>query len=81
MVNAVGFQRRTDDQVKFNWGNLQQSAKRSLSAALKQSKLTDGGPPPKPPTAAKEKIIVMMKDRISGSLLGALSLLCPPRQV
>ncbi|XP_052686304.1 myb/SANT-like DNA-binding domain-containing protein 4 [Crassostrea angulata] len=63
IINAVGIQRRTVDQVKFKWGNLQQSAKKSFSAARKQAKLTGGGPPPKPPTAAEEKIIDMMKDR------------------
>uniref|UniRef100_A0A8W8IF02 Myb/SANT-like DNA-binding domain-containing protein n=1 Tax=Magallana gigas TaxID=29159 RepID=A0A8W8IF02_MAGGI len=63
IINAVGIQRHTVDQVKFKWGNLQQSAKKSFSAARKQAKLTGGGPPPKPPTAAEEKIIDMIKDR------------------
>ncbi|XP_061167430.1 uncharacterized protein LOC133203627 [Saccostrea echinata] len=63
MINAIGVQKRTVEQVKFKWGNLQQGAKKSFSEARKQSKLTGGGPPPKPLTAAEEKIIEMMKDR------------------
>jgi hypothetical protein len=62
-INAMGTQKRTIEQVKFKWGNLQQGAKRTFTEARKLSKMTGGGPPPKPPTAAEEKIIEMMKDR------------------
>lgn len=80
MINAVDVQRRTVDQVKFKWGSLKQSAKKSFSAARKQSKLTGGGPPPKPPTAAEEK----MKDRpnFSGTVGGVESSMpVPPSMI
>lgn len=79
-INAMGVQRRTVDQVKFKWGNLQQGAKKTFSEAKKSLKMTGGGPPPKPPTAAEEKIIGMMKDRpnFSGIVGGFESSMPPP---
>lgn len=63
LVNAVGVQRRSVEQVKFKWGNLQQRAKKSFTEARKHARKTGGGPPIKPPTATEEKIIDLMKDR------------------
>uniref|UniRef100_A0A8W8NU71 Myb/SANT-like DNA-binding domain-containing protein n=1 Tax=Magallana gigas TaxID=29159 RepID=A0A8W8NU71_MAGGI len=63
LVNAVGVQRRSVEQVKFKWGNLQQGAKKTFTEARKHARKTGGGPPLKPPTAAEEKIIDLMKDR------------------
>mgnify|MGYP003686483879 CR=1 FL=1 len=63
MVNVVGVQRRSFEQVRFKWGNLQQGAKKSLTDARKHARQTGGGPPPKPPTAAEMKIIDLMKDQ------------------
>ncbi|XP_062571703.1 myb/SANT-like DNA-binding domain-containing protein 4 [Saccostrea cucullata] len=63
LINAVGVHRRSIEQVKFKWGNLQQGAKKTFTEARKHARKTGGGPPPKPPTAAEEKIIEIMKDR------------------
>ncbi|XP_061190280.1 uncharacterized protein LOC133198157 [Saccostrea echinata] len=63
LVNAAGVQRRSVEQVKFKWGNLQQGAKKTFTEARKHARKTGGGPPPKPPTAAEEKIIDLMKDK------------------
>lgn len=82
IINAVGIQRRTVDQVKFKWGNLQQSAKKSFSAARKQAKLTGRGPPPKPQPRLKRKSSIWWKiDLISAALLGASSPQCQSQQV
>ncbi|CAC5377396.1 unnamed protein product [Mytilus coruscus] len=62
-INAMGLQKRTTEQVKYKWGNLQQNAKKIFNDVKKQRKLTGGGPAPKPPSAVEEKIIEMMKDR------------------
>ncbi|XP_063446807.1 myb-related transcription factor, partner of profilin-like [Mytilus trossulus] len=62
-INAIGLQKRTTEQVKYKWGNLQQNAKKIYNDVKKQRKLTGGGPAPKPPSAVEEKIIEMMKDR------------------
>ncbi|CAC5387660.1 unnamed protein product [Mytilus coruscus] len=59
----MGLQKRTTEQVKYKWGNLQQNAKKIFNNVKKQRKLTGGGPAPKPPSAVEEKIIKMMKDR------------------
>ncbi|XP_065942363.1 myb/SANT-like DNA-binding domain-containing protein 4 [Magallana gigas] len=63
LVNAVGVQRRSVEQVKFKCGNLQQGAKKTFTEARKHARKTGGGPPLKPPTAAEEKLIDLMKDR------------------
>ena len=63
LVNAVGVQHRSVEQVRFKWGTLQQGAKKSFTDARKHARQTGGGPPPKPPTAAELKIIDLMKDR------------------
>ena len=45
LVNAVGVQRRSVEQVRFKWGNLQQGAKKSFTDARKHARQTGGGPP------------------------------------
>lgn len=61
-MNAVGVQRRSVEQVKFKWGNLQQGQTKTFTEARKHARKTGGGPSIKPTTAAEEKIIDLMKN-------------------
>ena len=55
-INAMRLQKRSAEQVKYKWGNLQQQAKEAFNDVKKQRKLTGGGPAPKPPSTVEEKI-------------------------
>lgn len=63
LVTAVGIQRRSVEQVKLKWGNLQQGAKKTFTKFLKHVRKTGRVPLMKPPTAPEEKIIDLMKDK------------------
>ena len=65
MINSLGVDNRTVEEVKNKWKNLCSSAKGSLHSFKKSSLKTGGGPPPKPPTESEEKIISLFDGRPS----------------
>ena len=65
MVNSVGVDSRTVQEVKDKWKNLTSTAKKEFSDFGKEQRKTGGGPAPKKPSAATAKIIDIFKEKSS----------------
>lgn len=58
-INALGYEKRTVDEIKMKWRNLTSHAKASWNNFKRDCNKTGGGPAPAPPTQDEMRIVTL----------------------
>lgn len=66
-INSLGYDKRTPSEIRDEWRNLTQIAKKTYSGIMQSQRKTGGGAPVKPPSTSTEKVINLLSSEPSFS--------------